>query len=74
MKQKNEKIYDNEILFENEDRTVIVCPVCGAPVETDDICEKCGWQNTGLNNVDGGPNKMTIQEARKAYAEGRIIS
>lgn len=49
------------------------CPVCGALVETYDICEKCGWQNTGETNIDGGPNKMTLEQARKAYANGEKI-
>lgn len=71
--KKRVRTYDNKIIFENQDRTLIACPVCGTLVETDDICENCKWQNTGLNNVDGGPNKMTLEEARKAYAEGRPV-
>lgn len=43
------------------------CPVCNALTAVYDICEKCGWQNTGETNIDGGPNKMTLAEAQKAY-------
>ena len=42
------------------------CPVCGAEVKDYDICDKCGWQNTGETNIDGGPNKMTLAEAKEA--------
>lgn len=52
----------------------VYCPVCGLLVETYDICDKCGWQNTGETNIDGGPNHMTLEEAKKAYAEGREIN
>ena len=45
------------------------CPVCGKQ----DICDECGWQNTGETNIDGGPNKMTLAEAKKAYANSKKI-
>lgn len=51
----------------------IYCPICGELVETYDICDKCGWQNTGETNIDGGPNKMTLAEAKEAYAKGEPI-
>ena len=50
------------------------CPVYGHEVMDFDICDVCGWQNTGINNVDGGPNHMTLEEAKKAYADGREIN
>lgn len=50
------------------------CPVCGNLVGVYDICDKCNWQNTGETNIDGGPNHMTLEEAKKAYAEGREIN
>lgn len=59
-------IKDNEVW--------LYCPVCGHEVMDFDICDVCGWQNTGINNVDGGPNHMTLEEAKKAYAEGREIN
>lgn len=49
------------------------CPVCGAEVKDYDICDRCGWQNTGETNIDGGPNKMTLAEAKEAYAKGEPI-
>ena len=45
------------------------CPVCGTEV----ICDVCHWQNTGIINTDGGPNKMTLAEAKEAYAKGLPI-
>lgn len=50
------------------------CPVCGELVGVYDICDKCGWQNTGETNIDGGPNHITLAEAQKQYKEtGKII-
>lgn len=49
------------------------CPVCGTEVKDYDICDNCGWQNTGATNIDGGPNKMALEEAKKAYANGKSI-
>lgn len=49
------------------------CPVCGTDVRDYDICENCTWQNTGETNIDGGPNKMTLSEAKEAYAKGLKI-
>lgn len=43
------------------------CPVCGNLVEEWEICDVCNWENTGPVNVDGGPNKMKLIEAQKAY-------
>ncbi len=34
------------------------CPVCGTEVMDYDICDVCRWQNTGIINIDGGPNKI----------------
>ena len=49
------------------------CPVCGTEVMDYDICDVCHWQNTGAFNIDGGPNKMTLDEAKEAYARRKII-
>ena len=46
------------------------CPVCGTEVMDYDICDVCRWHNTGIINIDGGPNKMTLAEAKEAYAKG----
>lgn len=50
----------------------IHCPVCNRDVMLFDVCE-CNWENTGETNIDGGPNKMTLEEAKQAFAEGRTI-
>lgn len=50
----------------------IHCPVCGRLVQLFDICE-CNWENTGETNIDGGPNKMTLAEAKEAYVKGLEI-
>ena len=49
------------------------CPVCGTEVMDYDICDVCRWQNTGIINIDGGPNKMTLAEAKEAYARRKIV-
>jgi hypothetical protein len=51
----------------------IKCPVCGSLVELFDVCDVCKWENTGETNIDGGPNKMTLKEAKKAYKAGKPI-
>ena len=48
--------------------------LCGYEVMDYDICDNCRWQNTGIINHDGGPNHMTLEEAKKAYKEGRPIN
>lgn len=54
----------------------IKCPVCGQKVEVFDICEKCGWQNSGSEEKDddpAGPNRMTLGEAKRAYSRNEQI-
>lgn len=58
------------IKINNED--YIHCPVCGRLVMLFDVC-KCNWENTGETNIDGGPNEMTLEEARKAYSNGEKV-
>ncbi len=51
----------------------IDCPVCGESTDKFDICDNCGWQNSGPNEKETdlrGPNKMSLSEAKKAYKEG----
>ena len=47
--------------------------LCRHEVMDFDICDVYGWQNTGINNVDGGPNHITLEEVKKAYVDGREI-
>ncbi|HEM5582647.1 hypothetical protein HO861_08515 [Streptococcus suis] len=56
-----------------DDWEYVYCPVCGTLTAVYDICDTCKWQNTGETNIDGGPNKMTLAEAKIAFAEGRPI-
>ncbi len=49
------------------------CPVCGELVEPDDICRKCNWQNTGPENIEPGPNTMTLSMAKKAWTTGNQV-
>ncbi len=53
------------------------CALCGEEVDRYDICDVCGWQDDDLQrddpNYKGGANKMSLNEARKAYKEGREI-
>ncbi|HFI0299994.1 TPA: hypothetical protein ACGOVX_001502 [Streptococcus suis] len=59
-------------IFLIDEEEYIRCPVCGRDVMLFDVCE-CNWENTGETNIDGGPNKMTLAEAKEAFAEGRPI-
>lgn len=54
------KITKNKIFDDNH----IFCPVCGAIVEKVAVCQNCNWENNGLIEIDGGPNEMTLEEAR----------
>ena len=57
----------------------ILCPVCGEYVFDEvgdyDICPICGWKNDKLQMKDpdfeGGANKMSLNQAIKAYMEGK---
>ncbi|MBQ3579245.1 MAG: hypothetical protein IJK59_07430 [Firmicutes bacterium] len=55
------------------------CPVCGSEIRRDDcfeICRRCGWEDDPLNRDDpgyDGINPMSLDQARKAWAEGKRI-
>ena len=56
----------------------IKCPCCGkAYVENHDICPVCGWENDPAQlchpSTVRGANKMTLEEARTAFAAGRTV-
>ena len=59
------------------DEVPIKCPICGKmelyPFE---ICD-CGWENDRSPDSDPdevtGANKMSMNEARRAYKEGRMV-
>ena len=55
-----------------------VCACCNKRVvDFYDIWDVCGWQNDLVQNEDpdygGGANRMSLNEAKKAYAEGRKV-
>lgn len=54
------------------------CALCGEEVDRYDICDVCGWQDDDLQrddpNYKGGANKMSLNEARKAYKENKEIN
>lgn len=67
LNKNNEPVYGKQL-----------CACCNkTEVEFYDICEICGWQNDLLQNkkadYKGGSNKMSLNEAKKAFAEGREI-
>lgn len=56
----------------------IVCPVCGKSlVEEYEICSVCCWENDPNQlqkpNMPGGANKMSLTQAKQAYAAGKPI-
>ncbi|MBC3537734.1 CPCC family cysteine-rich protein [Megasphaera hominis] len=59
----------------------LVCPVCKQYyfefTNDFDICPVCGWENDGVQNdmpdYKGGANKMSLNEAREAYKQGRKV-
>ena len=73
-------IGDNDYEQNGKENLIIIngdeyvhCPVCGIITAVYDICDTCQWQNTGETNIDGGPNIMTLTEAKEAYAKGLPI-
>ena len=71
-KRKND-INESQKTWEIDGEIWLHCPVCGTEVMDYDICDVCRWQNTGIINIDGGPNKMTLAEAKEAYARRKIV-
>ena len=67
MIEKNESFEEEAEVIMIDGLEHIHCPVCGELVIMYDICSKCGWENTGETNIDGGPNPITLPEARKQY-------
>lgn len=54
------------------------CPVCNKhDLEAFDICPSCGWENDTVQLCDpdfsGGANRMSLNEAKKAYKEGKVV-
>ena len=57
------------------------CPVCGKYEFEEqgsfDICEICNWEDDPIQgndpNYKGGANKMSLNEAKEAYKNGKPI-
>lgn len=57
------------------------CPVCGQyefeEKGSDDICEVCGWQDDLVQELNPDEeccgNQMSLNQAKKAWAEGKSI-
>lgn len=57
------------------------CPVCGKYMfeyrNCMDICDVCDWCDDAIQEDSpdyvGGANRMSLNEARKAYREGRQV-
>ena len=57
------------------------CPCCGNKTLTTrdefEICGICGWEDDDVQSSDpdfaGGANDMSLNEAKKALAEGKPI-
>lgn len=57
------------------------CPCCGeltleeTPPGSYEICPVCGWEDDFVQyecpDATGGANKMSLNEARKAYQSGK---
>ena len=64
-------------------KTKIKCACCGSlevPAGEEGlyyICNKCGWENDEIQrnkpDYEGGANKMSLNQAKKAYKEGKKI-
>ncbi|PKM69171.1 MAG: hypothetical protein CVU95_00895 [Firmicutes bacterium HGW-Firmicutes-2] len=55
----------------------INCPVCSESVDKYDICDNCGWQNSGSGESESdlrGPNEISLKEARQAFKKEKSIN
>ena len=59
-----------------------ICPVCGSfefeYYNSMDFCDVCDWCDDAVQENDpdykGGANRMSLNEAKAAYAAGNIIT
>jgi len=64
-------------------KKLIKCPCCGSEeVPSGEeglyyICEKCGWENDPIQldkpDYAGGANQMSLNEAKRAFKEGKPV-
>jgi anaerobic ribonucleoside-triphosphate reductase len=58
-----------------------VCSCCGQKTLPKDsvfmVCKVCGWEDDEIQNLEpdyaGGANHISLNEAKKAWAEGRPL-
>ncbi|MCE0826600.1 hypothetical protein LVQ78_11220 [Buttiauxella sp. A2-C2_NF] len=58
-----------------------LCPCCEQSEFSEEgsyeICPLCSWEDDPIQNADpdygGGANVMSLNEAKKAYSEGRKV-
>lgn len=69
-------------MSESDEPKRVDCPVCGAKHEFEsissyEICHICGWEEDGVQrdapNYSGGANEMSLNQARKAWSEGKKV-
>ena len=54
------------------------CPCCGKQyLDEYSICAVCGWEHDPIQrdhpDLEGGANKMSLNEAREAYKAGKKV-
>lgn len=58
-----------------------ICPVCGKwkflSNDMGEVCEECGWESDSYQEENPDVayccNRMTLNQAKKAYAEGKPV-
>ena len=56
-----------------------ICPVCRSEIADHPLatCDHCGWECTPVHDSDfdyvGGPNEMSVNQAREAYKKGEPV-
>ena len=68
------------VIMENEYKKCVCCGNLEVPKGEDRlyyICNNCGWENDEIQNdkpnYSGGANKMSLNEAKKAYKKGKKV-
>lgn len=59
----------------------LICPVCGKHqfeyLDFYEVCPVCGWEDDGLQrdepDYEGGANRMSLNQAKEAWAQGKPV-
>ncbi len=73
--------HDLKIYPEEKRMGAHLCPVCGKfkflSDTASDICDVCGWESDPMQDEDHDVcycrNNMSVNKAKKAYAEGKPV-